>query len=237
MGSALCFPVEAMVFLTAIFVGIERSVQRPLTRRLIKSFRGSVRVYGDDIIVPVEHVKHVIDSLETFGFKINVNKSFWTGKFRESCGGDYYSGHDVTPVKARRVFPKSRADAQEVISLVELRNHMYHMGLWQTTAWLDEKIGKILPYFPVVHSTSPVLGRESLSFDYVSERVHDDTHAPLVRGYVPHSRPPLSTVSGEGALLKFFLRRGSDPFMDENHLERSGRPKSSALKLRWVQPF
>ncbi len=237
MGSALCFPFEAMIFLVAIFVGIERSAQRPLTRSSIKKLRGSVRVYGDDLIVPVEHVKHVIDSLEAFGFKINVNKSFWTGKFRESCGGDYYDGQDVTPVKVRRMFPKSRADVQEVISLVKLRNHMYHMGLWQTSAWLDEKIGKVLPHFPVVQSTSPVLGRESLSFDYVEGRLHDDTHSPLVKGYTVSSRPPRSPVSGEGALLKFFLKRGSDPFADEEHLERSGRPQSFALKLRWVQPF
>jgi len=237
MGSALCFPFEAMIFLVAIFVGIEQGTQVPLTRRLIKSFQGRVRIYGDDLIVPVEHVEHVIDSLETFGFKINVNKSFWTGKFRESCGGDYYSGHDVTPVKVRRVFPKSRGDVEEVVSLVALRNHIYHMGLWRTTSWLDEKIEKVLPHFPVVQSSSPALGRESLSFDYVESRICELTHAPRVKAYVSTSRPPRSTCSGEGALLKFFLKRGEDAPEDEEHLLRQGRPQSSALKLRWVQPF
>jgi hypothetical protein len=237
MGSALCFPFEAMIFLVAILRGIERSAQVPLTRKAIKALSGSVRVYGDDLIVPVQHVKHVIDSLETYGFKINVNKSFWTGKFRESCGGDYYAGHDVTPVKVRRVFPKSRADVSEVISLVELRNHMYHVGLWNTAKWLDEKIGNVLPYFPVVHATSPVLGRESVAFSYEMARYHPQLHTPLVRGYVAKSRPPPSRVSGEGALLKFFLRRGDEPFADEEHLARSGRAQSSALKLRWMQPF
>ncbi len=237
MGSALCFPFEAMIFLVAILRGIEQSTQRPLTRSRIKRLRGSVRVYGDDLIVPVEHVKHVIDSLETFGFKINVNKSFWTGKFRESCGGDYFAGHDVTPVKVRRVMPKSRADVQEVISLVSLRNQLYHVGLWNTAKKLDEKIGRLLSHFPIVEPTSPALGRESLSFSYAEERVHELLHNPQVRGYTAVSRPPRSNVSGDGALLKFFLKRGSDPTHDPKHLERSGRPQSTALKLRWVQPF
>ena len=237
MGSALCFPFEAMIFLVAIFVGIEKSAQRPLTRSSIKKLRGSVRVYGDDLIVPVEHVKHVIDSLETFGFKINVNKSFWTGKFRESCGGDYYDGQDVTPVKVRRLFPKSRADVEEVISLVELRNHMYRRGLWQTAKYLDEKIGKVLPHFPIVQDTSPVLGRCSLVFSYEMIRYDERLHTPLVKGYAVSSRPPLSRVSGEGALLKFFLKRGSEPIFEKEHLLRQGRPQSSALKLRWMQPF
>lgn len=237
MGSALTFPIEAMIFLVAVLYGIEMSVQRPLTRRTIKTLRGSVRVYGDDIIVPVEHVKHVIHSLELFGFKINVNKSFWTGKFRESCGGDYYSGQDVTPVKVRHEFPKSRADAQKVQALVDLRNRMYHAGLWQTTKWLDEKIAGVLPHFPIVESTAPGLGRQSLSFGYAWDRYDREKHAPRVKAYVLRSRPPRSNVSGEGALLKFFLKRGVEPVQDREHLEYQGRAQSFALKLRWIQPF
>ena len=240
MGSALCFPFEAMIFLVAILRGIEQSTQRPLTRKFVKSLRGSVRIYGDDLIVPVEHVKHVIDSLELFGFKINVNKSFWTGKFRESCGGDYYAGQDVTPVKVRKVFPKSRADAGEVISLVSLRNQMYHLGLWETTRWLDEKIGKFLSHFPIVQSTSPALGRESIVFTYLhgsDNRYCDVHHTPKVKGYSVRTRPPRSHVSGEGALLKFFLKRGVEPYADKEHLERQGRSQSTALQLRWLQPF
>jgi hypothetical protein len=60
MGSALTFPVEAMVFLSMVFLGIESVVKHPLTRRDVRSFAGQVRVYGDDIIVPVEFVPSVI---------------------------------------------------------------------------------------------------------------------------------------------------------------------------------
>jgi len=46
MGSALCFPMEAMVFTTIIFLGIQRSLNTSLTRRDCKSFASSVRVFG-----------------------------------------------------------------------------------------------------------------------------------------------------------------------------------------------
>jgi len=147
MGSALCFPMEAMVFLTAIYLGIEQGLNRRLTRNDVLSMRGKVRVYGDDIIVPIDSVRNVIANLELLGFKVNSDKSFWNGKFRESCGGDYYDGTDVTPVRVRRVFPTSRSDADEVVSLVSLRNLFYADGFWSTAKHLDGIIEKLLLRF------------------------------------------------------------------------------------------
>jgi hypothetical protein len=236
MGSALCFPVEAMVFLTVVYFGIEQELKRPLTRRDVKSHNGLVRVFGDDIIVPENYVRSVIDALELFGFKINVNKSFWNGKFRESCGGDYYGGQDVTTVKVRRVFPSSRNDVEEVQSLVALRNLFYTNGLWKTARHLDKIIGKVLPYYPVIEPTSPLLGRHSF-LPYQGERECPRLHRPLVRGYIAVSKPPRSTVDGYGALLKFFLKQGDEPFADEKHLQRQGRPSVVDIKLRWMTPF
>jgi hypothetical protein len=242
MGSALCFPMEAMVFLTAIFLGIQNELGYQLTRKDILSFRGRVRVYGDDIIVPVEYVRLVVESLESFGCKVNTRKSFWNGKFRESCGAEFYDGHDVSIVRVRRMMPKRRADVEEVISLVSLRNQLYNAGLWQTTRWLDNnhikrvmrKHGKL--YFPVVEATSPVLGRHSV-FPYTSEKLDADTHAPRVQGFVESSRPPRSIASGEGALVKCLLKQGFEPFADRRHLERQGRPRAVDIKLRWMAPF
>lgn len=237
MGSALTFPIEAMVFLTVVYYGIEKGLNRRINRRDVMSLRGSVRVYGDDIIVPMEYVYHVVNSLELFGFKVNVDKSFWNGKFRESCGGDYYDGIDVTPVKVTRLFPSSRADVKEVESLVALRNLFYTNGLWGVTKHLDSVIGKVLPYFPIVESTSPLLGRISIPFDYVGEKECARLHRPLVRGYVSRSVIPSSPATGFGALLKFFLKRGREPFADKKHLERQGRPSAVDIKLRWMPPY
>jgi hypothetical protein len=236
MGSALCFPVEAMVFLTCVYHGIEKELNRRVARRDVIAFGDKVRVYGDDIIVPIEYVRSVISSLELFGFKVNKNKSFWNGKFRESCGGDYYSGVDVTPVKVRRVFPSSRKDVEEVESIVALRNLFYTNGLWQTAKHLDDIIAKVLPHFPVVLPTSPLLGRISIPFEYQEEKVCEYLHRPLVRGYVAKYRAPKSVLDGHGALLKFFLKQGDEPY-DKEHLLRQGRAKSASIKLKWCPPF
>ncbi len=233
MGSALCFPMEACVFLTCIFVGIEKELNTRLTRRLLKQFVGSVRVFGDDIIVPKEYVSSVIGSLEHFGAKVNRDKSFWNGKFRESCGKEYFDGNDVSIVKVRQMLPTSWQHAEGVLATSSTRNQFYQLGLWRTCAWLDEYLLRILRgRYPVVLPTSPVIGRHSY-LGYTTERMCDLLHRPLVKGYVVGARSPIDKLDGEAALLKFFLKRGFKPF-EEGHLERAGRPEAVNIKLRWA---
>jgi hypothetical protein len=236
MGSALCFPFEAMVFLTIVFIGIEESLNRPLSRKDITSFRHNVRIYGDDIIVPVDHVHSVVTALEHFGAQVNRSKSFWTGMFRESCGKEYYDGHDVSVVKVRTVLPTQRTNATEVISTVSLRNQLYWAGFWQTVRWLDELLVRILIQYPLVSSTSPVLGRESV-LGYETQGTTTSTHAPFVKGYVVSTRSPINELDDHDALLKFLIKKSDLPFYDENHLKRSGRPHSVHIKMRRSSPF
>lgn len=231
MGSALCFPIEAMVFLTIICCGYEQKLNQPLTRRTLSRFLRKVRVYGDDIIVPVDCVRSVVDSLELFGCKVNAKKSFWTGKFRESCGKDYYAGSDVSVTYLRRNSPSHQSDVHEMISLFSLRNQLYKAGLWETVKSLDDFVRSLAP-LPVVLESSPVLGRHSF-LGYQAEKQCPTLHRPLVRGYVVKAIPRKSKISGEGALLKFFLKRGNDPIHDVKHLERYGRPESVDIKIRW----
>jgi len=192
-----------------------------------------VRVYGDDIIVPVDTLVHVIRYLEAFGLKVNTDKTFGTGKFRESCGGDYYDGVDVTPVRVRRILPASRGDVPEVIAAVSLMNRLYSVGLWDSAKWVRARLEALMGDLPRVHPTSPVLGWHSF-LGYDTQRISASLHRPQVKGYVVTSKLPSSTVSGEGALLKWFLKRGDEPFADRNHLVRSGRPDAVTLKLRWA---
>jgi len=236
MGSALCFPVEAMVFLTIVFMGIQRELRTSLDRRTIHRFVGQVRVYGDDIIVPVEYAPTVVSLLETFGFRVNERKSFWNGKFRESCGRDYYDGTDVSIVRVRRLFTTQRQNAQGVISMVSLRNQLYWAGYWSTVEKLDGLISKVIPYYPTVEPSSPVLGRHSIE-GYTPERGSATLHTPLVKGYAEVAREPVNAIDGPGALLKWFLKRGERPFENKDHLRRSGRPKSVKLRLGWFRPY
>jgi len=233
MGSALCFPFEAMVFLTVIMVGIQNAHKRQFTRKDIHALSGQVRVYGDDLIIPVRYVPSVIHALEAFGLRVNMDKSYWNGKFRESCGKDYYDGHDVTVTRVRRLFPTGRKDVSEMVSLVSLRNQLYYAGLWKTVQYLDGVIEPILGFYPRVSDTSPVLGRHSF-LGFETQKIGKRLHNPLVKGWVVKSQIPKSKISGEGALLKCFLKRGDEPFADRRHLERQGRPESVDIMLRWA---
>jgi hypothetical protein len=254
MGSALCFPVEAMVFLTTIFSGIERELSTPLSRiEDIYPFCERVRVFGDDLIVPRDYVLSVVDELCTFGHKVNVSKSFWTGRFRESCGREYYDGLDVSIVKVREFLPTRRQDATGVIATVALRNQLYWAGLWSSAAWLDTLLGRILKYFPSVAPSSPVLGRES-ALGYEFQTLDPYTHSPLVKGYYVSAQPPSDVLEDEGALLKCLLRFEQPAYgiispvgqagpridvanIDSEHLERSGRPERVSIKLGRRSPF
>jgi len=232
MGSALCFPIEAMVFTTLVFMGICKERSIPFTRDLLKEFKGKVRVYGDDIIVPVEYVHSVVSVLQDFGLVVNTSKSFWTGKFRESCGKEYYDGSDVSIVRCRRMLPTQRRHVLEMVSAASFRNQLYFAGYWKTCQFLDEMIGKLIP-FPLTEVTSPGLGRHSF-LPPQGERECPDLQRPLVRAAVVSGQSPPSKLEGSGALLKYFLKRGEQPFADGNHLERAGRPQAVNIKLRWV---
>jgi len=180
MGSALCFPIEAMVFTTLIFMGIQESLNVTMTRKDIESFADSVQVYGDDLIVPVEHVHTIVRTLQHFGAVVGTDKSFWTGRFRESCGKEYFNGTDVSLVRVRQVLPSTMADVDGVIATVELRNQFYEHGYWQTVAWLDEQLEVLMRHFPYVSPSSPVLGRVSF-LGYQTERMHPSLHSPSLR--------------------------------------------------------
>jgi len=231
MGSALSFPIEAMVFITIIFMGIEDSLNRPLTYKDVKSFIGKVRVFGDDIIVPKDFVEPVITRLHSFGMKVNDRKSFWNGKFRESCGKEYYSGHDVSIVKVRSLAPSNRADVTEVISWVSLRNQMYFSGMWNAARWLDSFLGKIID-FPVVGVDSSVLGRHTF-LPLQEGEPRGRYQIPMVMGFRIVARSPVSNLENSHALNKWFLLRGDLPIVDEDHLERSGRPHVVNIKRGW----
>lgn len=90
MGNGFTFELESLLFFalakaTARFCGVS----------------GVISVYGDDLIVPTALTQDLIWILNYFGFSVNSAKSFWEGPFRESCGGHYFDGRDVTPFYLR----------------------------------------------------------------------------------------------------------------------------------------
>lgn len=99
MGSAVCFPVEALVFYT---------IARLVAHRSRCSSR-SIHVYGDDIIVPLSMAGDLIDYLCESGFEPNVSKCCYRTPFRESCGAEWFDSCDVSITRVKR-FSSSRRD-------------------------------------------------------------------------------------------------------------------------------
>jgi len=100
MGSDLCFPIETICFIAMAECSIVESGGDPKTSRF--------RVFGDDIVIEEEYVPALISRLTQNGFTVNTEKTFWgrqpKGFFRESCGGFYFDGVDITPVRLSRKF-------------------------------------------------------------------------------------------------------------------------------------
>ena len=254
MGSALTFPIEAMVFSTICFMGIAQAKARPLDEGLIQEFRHQVRVYGDDIIIPTDCANWVKVLLEAFGFRVNTSKSFTEGNFRESCGKEYFRGHDVSVCRVRRVIPCGPEDVQEILSFSSFRNQAYWLGLWKTAKYCDDVLEPVLMgLYPMVEATSPLVGRESSCFPPESVGIDEGTHQPLVRGWFPLVKLPERTLDGVGALMKCLHMLGADdedveslrrtvklgglPAAQVEHLLRSGRPLSVRMKRGWRRPF
>lgn len=251
MGSGVCFPIEAMVFYTILLCcELDSQSSSDITWDSIKRASGKIKVFGDDIIVPTGNAPAAIDWLESFGLKVNLSKTFWNGKFRESCGVDAYDGTDITVVYLRSFAPDSRRSSDAVISWVNTANQLYARGLWRTCEFMRQKIEKLyrLPYGP---QTAGYLCWHSYIYKCSHARWDPALHSWRTRSpynrVARHSDP----LSGRPALhkcLHVLRRRG--PFgefsehrspwgniqePDSDHLASSVRRGGATLQSRWHQ--
>jgi hypothetical protein len=87
MGNGYTFELETLIFWSLAISCVQLLGLNPF----------EVIVYGDDIIVPSLAYDYLIEVLTFCGFTANSSKSFREGPFRESCGKDFYNGHEVRP--------------------------------------------------------------------------------------------------------------------------------------------
>jgi hypothetical protein len=88
MGNGYTFELESCVFAAIAAECLVLRGHEPVLGH-------NLFVFGDDIIVPADTFKLVVDTLQWCGFKANSKKTYGTGPFRESCGGDFFSGVPV----------------------------------------------------------------------------------------------------------------------------------------------
>jgi hypothetical protein len=130
MGSALCFPIETMIF-AAICEYVTRG----------HCVRGDYSVYGDDIIVPTQCAGQLMRLLTTLGFYVNTEKSFYQQEnwFRESCGSEFCDGFDVTPMRVSRKYAHKTMDVR-IEQYVDLANRAYERGYLNLRAFFLRKL-------------------------------------------------------------------------------------------------
>jgi hypothetical protein len=96
MGNGFTFPLQTMIFsalVTAAYRICGIKIHKPRERA-----HGNFAVFGDDIIVDHRVYDAVVDVLVILGFRVNRDKSFNEGFFRESCGSDFYRGRNIRGV-------------------------------------------------------------------------------------------------------------------------------------------
>lgn len=92
MGVGYTFPLQTLIFL---------SLLKAIARVTHWDRPCDISVYGDDMIFGRDMYPYVEIVFRKLGFVINVDKTFVTGPFRESCGGDYHAGVDVRPFQPK----------------------------------------------------------------------------------------------------------------------------------------
>lgn len=209
MGSALCFPIEAVYFYTICVAASLKAKNLPITRRNVYDVSRGVYVYGDDIIVPHDVAGTVLDYLQQYNCKVNWAKSFTNGKFRESCGLDAYDGIEVTPVYLRRMPPENRQQVSEIISWVATANALQQKGYVRTASLMFDRIEQLLGPLPEATSDSSYLGRVVTSRTKTRrasrQRWNTDLMCWETKAWVPESIERSDGLGGYFALQKCLL--------------------------------
>lgn len=112
MGNGFIFELETIIF---------RSIVEAVAELTGYSHQ-PIAVFGDDIICHQAISRTVIQALSYFGFHTNVEKTFTSGSFFESCGRHYFDESDVTPVFQKNVCASKRFE------LIAFHNRVFRWG-------------------------------------------------------------------------------------------------------------
>ena len=233
MGNALTFPVQSVVFAIIGICAILDEEGRSPSYPNIKAASKRLRVYGDDIIIRTKYANQVVFWLEQCGLKVNTDKSFLSGYFKESCGVDAFRGVDITPLYLRHRPDNASTEPSSLQSLVEFSNHLwlncYYKAAECVRAEVEERLKTSLP---LVAKTSPGLGWHTRLNYAEPQKWNRFLHRLETSTYVLESLKRRDRLDGYAALLKFFhvplLGRAKD------HLEKSAIRFKLRIRRKWV---
>jgi len=229
MGSALCFPVEALCFWAIAVAAVMRRLR--LQRQEVG---GRIYVYGDDIIVPVDWAPIVTQALELVRLKVNQSKSCVTGNFRESCGMDAFKGVQVTPCRLKKPWVEKRTGGTYA-AWCSFAQSMGDRGYTACAAFTWKKVESLYGNIPYGVQNSPfpckVVSTLSKARALNRGRVKMRWNSQLQRDEVLVNRLQSgkqdSQVSGWPRLLRDLTSPGLE---DPTHVVL---PSSTKIKRRW----
>jgi hypothetical protein len=205
MGSACTFPIQSLVFLS-IALGTVLSVRgQRVTFRTINSLIGEVRVFGDDIIVPTDCADRVTEVLTLCGLSVNHLKTFGSGNFRESCGLDSFSGHDVTPVYVMSA--PLRPKPESIVSAVATHNNFLARGWYRCADYLAATVRRVSSQIRNVEFGSGDFGLQVLGYvdnSHLEVRWNRDLQRRELRTVLLYSKNPRKRTEADSMLLQYF---------------------------------
>jgi len=221
MGSCLCFPVLALTVWALLSAGLPDA-----------HVGNDVIVYGDDVIVLTAQAADAMSILESFGLRINRDKSCTSGLFRESCGTDAFNGVNVTPVRLRTVW-SSVPSPDSYSSWIAYANSFFDKKYYRTYDLIVERL---------LH-TYGAIPSEDMHLTCPSLREVPETKKPKVRRYnkslqklewrVWDLKSPSITKSIDGwsMLLRYFAESVGRP---DDATQRQNFELSVRRSMQWI---
>ena len=151
MGNGFTFELETLLFYSIVEAAIFVGDNKPIDKR-------EISVYGDDIIVPKDYYSNVVSALTMVGHVPNLEKSFRSGPFRESCGGDYFRGINVTPLKIKELH------LEKSETVLNVYNGLFYIAIVDITRGiLNTRFSRALDYIKSrLDHDVPKLGRSDI---------------------------------------------------------------------------
>jgi hypothetical protein len=159
MGSAVCFPVETLIFWALTMASLmlvrprleKKPHLRPYGRRFVP-FQSSVSemaseicVFGDDIIAPLDCVSTLTTTLTSVGCQVNASKTCYMTPFRESCGSEWFNQSDVTIIRNRRYNYEADLNIKDYPVLCGLQRKFFLRGLFSTAELVKRWVSELGP--------------------------------------------------------------------------------------------
>jgi len=230
-GSAVTFPVQSLAYyaicLTAVLIegGYQPSIET------LQEASYSIRVYGDDIIVPTFAYQRTCDLLTACGMKVNRDKSHGRGFFREACGIDAYKGIDVTPTYIRDLSYDARKP-ESIVRFVEVGNNLHKAGFWHASCGLFSARELDIP---VTQAEQVPLAHFSFSqgcqTHHLKVRYNSKLHRYEMKSLVPTTVGTKRARDNSNSMLQFFIENPA-PDSDWKSGFYGRRPKT-ALRRKW----